>query len=130
MSTTRKIMFLFLVLALMTPVRASEVVVTQTTMQNAQSTGNGTVVGAAAMSKCRETAIYLVPSAGITSGAVTIESAHDAAFTGTWAPMGSALSLVASTEQIVQITGVHLNLRARISTTVVGGTVTAILVCN
>lgn len=111
---------------------ASEQMVAQVTMLNAQSAINttGTVVGSSILSKCRESAIYLIPSISVSAGAIQVESSHDAAFTGTWAPMGSTITLVANTLTIVQITGIHLNLRTRISTGVTLGSVTTIFVCN
>lgn len=128
----RKVLLLCLLLLFIVPLHSSEQVVGQVTMLNAASTLNaaGTVVGSAIISKCRESAIYIIPSAGITAGAVQVESAHDSAYSGTWAPMGSALTLVASAAQIVQITGIHLNLRTRVSTGVTGGNVSAIFICN
>lgn len=100
---------------------------------NAASASNatGTVMGSGTMSRCRESAIYIQWSAGTTSGGVTVETAHDSAFTGTWATLGAAIPWVSgSREDVLQITGIHGAIRTRISTVIGGGTVSTWLVCN
>ncbi len=111
-------------------VRADTKPVVQMTLQNAQTTGNGTVAGASYLTQCRETAIYVVWGAGTGAGVFTIETAHDASYTGTWAPLATVTWAVVSKADVVQITGIHMAMRARISTTVTGGTASAYLVCN
>lgn len=113
-----------------TPLHADTKPVVSMTLQNAQTTGNGTVVGAGYMGQCRESAIYVVWGAGTNAGVFTIESAHDNTYTGTWAPLATVTWSAASKQDIVQITGVHMALRARISTTVTGGTASAFFICN
>lgn len=104
--------------------------ITLTTLQNAQTTGNGTTLQSGAMSQCRETAIYVAWGAGTNAGVVTIESSYDAANAGTWAPLATSTWSVANKQDIIQITGIHANLRARISTNVTGGTVSVFAICN
>jgi hypothetical protein len=103
---------------------------TTTTIQNAQTTGNGTVIGPGYMPRCRESAIYIQWSAGTGAGGVTVETAHDPNYTGTWAPLATVAWAAASKEDVVQVTGIHAALRARISTTVTGGTVSVFATCN
>ena len=93
-------------------------------------TTTGTTVGSPFVSQCRESAIYVEWGVGTTAGVVTIESASSAAYTGTWAPLGTVTWSAASKADIIQITGVHLALRARISTGVTGGTINAWFTCN
>ena len=89
----------------------------------------GTVLGPAYASQIRESTFYIVFGPGTTAGAVTIESAHDPAYTGTWATQSTAVSWsAASRVHTVSITGVFLALRARISTGIDGGTVSVIVV--
>lgn len=102
------------------------------TLLNAASAAQatGTIAGASIMPACRETVIYLNWSAGVNAGAVTVESSENSAYAGTWAPLQTVTQTGASREDIVQITGIHLNLRTRVSTLVTGGTVTTTLGCN
>lgn len=105
--------------------------VTMTMLSSASAlNATGTAAGASIMPACRESVIYVKWSAGVGAGAVTIESSDDSAYSGTWAPLATVTQTGASREDIVQITGIHLNLRSRISTLVTGGTVSTILGCN
>lgn len=89
------------------------------------------VLATGTMPQCRESAIYVQWTAGTTAGVVSIESAHDAAFTGTWAALTTATWATANKEDIIQITGIHGALRARVSTLVAGGSgVNVFAVCN
>lgn len=64
-------------------------------------------------------------SAGIASGKVQPETADASDYSGTWAQIGGGeVAVVASTELIIQFTGVYKFIRCRISTVLVGGTVT------
>jgi hypothetical protein len=114
------------------PVHATETTRVTMTMLNAASTiqATGTLAGASIMPACRESVIYVQWSAGTSAGVVTVESADSSAYAGTWAPLATVTWSAASKEDIVQITGIHLNLRTRVSTGVVGGTVTTIMGCN
>ena len=89
----------------------------------------GTVLGPAFASQARETTFYVVFGPGTTAGGVTIESAHDPAYSGTWSAQSTAVAWAAASRvHTVSITGVFLALRARISTAIEGGTVTVIMV--
>jgi hypothetical protein len=124
-------MLLAVVLALVvwTPLRATEEMRISQRMLNAVATGSS-AVGEYTTGYCRESAVYVVWGAGTTAGAVTIESSYLDTYTYTWAPLAVIPWSAAASQDIVQITGVHVNLRTRISTTVVGGTVSTWLVCN
>lgn len=91
---------------------------------------SGTTVGAAVLPQCRESAIYIRWNASAAAGSVTLESASDTAYTGTWAPMAVIAFTTASKEDIIQVTGIHLNLRTRVSSAITSGTVSSWLVCN
>lgn len=110
---------------------AMEAVSTSQTLQNAATaTGNGTAVGSP-MTNCRESAVYVSWLTGVASGVVTVESADNTGYTGTWASLAVVTyASGAPKEDIVQITGIHGALRARISTAVTGQGVTVRLVCN
>ena len=111
----------------------SEIAVHNTTMLNAHSVDEtaSTAIGAAFMPRCRESAAYVVWGTGVTAGVVEVETAHDGAYTGTWAPLATVtFSGTAPKSDVVQVTGIHLALRTRISTVISGGTVSTYFVCN
>jgi hypothetical protein len=111
--------------------RATEVTgVTTTTMLNAVTTGTGTVIGPGYMPRCRESAVYINWSSGVSAGAVVVETAHDPNYTGTWATLSTVNWTAASKEDIVQITGIHAAIRTRVSSTIMNGTVSSFLTCN
>jgi hypothetical protein len=91
----------------------------------AVTTGSGSISPADTNNR-REHAFYIIGSAGVAAGAVQIETAHDQAYAGTWAPLGSAVTVTASTQAIVQVTGALLAVRARVSTTITDGTVSVV----
>lgn len=83
------------------------------------------------ISQCRQAAVYIVWGAGTSAGAVQVESAHLDTFAGTWAPIGTAVAWsAANKEDIVQLSGIHGALATRISTAIVGGSVSTWVVCN
>lgn len=114
------------------PVRATEVTGTSVQLLSAATASGATgTVTSAFMPRCRESAIYIQWGAGTSSGGVTIESAHSESYTGTWAPLVTKAWAAASSEDIVQITGIHGAIRTRISTVIGGGgTINTWLVCN
>lgn len=130
-----RILLLVLALAIgwhLTP-RASETAVRNIRLLNAQSVDEtvSDAVGPAYMPQCRESAVYVDWGTGVASGVVEVETAHDAAYTGTWAPLATVtFAGTAPDQDIVQITGIHLALRTRISTVLAGGTVSTYFVCN
>ena len=85
-----------------------------------------TVIGSSIASQVQQSVFYVVWSAGVSAGVVQIEAAHREDYTGTWASVGTVTFATASTVHRVNVTGVHLALRARISTAVAGGTVDVI----
>lgn len=97
-------------------------------LQNAQTTGNGNAQDLRGMG--REHTIYITGSAGVSAGAVQFETAPTTDYSGTWAAIGSPVTVTASTTAIAQVTGCFGAVRARISTTVVDGTVTVELFSN
>jgi hypothetical protein len=86
----------------------------------ATTTGTGTVL-AIPMSFRNHTWI-ITGAAGITAGSVQIETGTDPTLdTGTWAAVGAAVTPLASTDLLVQATGIFEFLRARVATTISGG---------
>ena len=78
-----------------------------------------------------ELTYYIMFSPGTSAGAVQIESAHLSGYTGTWAAEGSPVAWVAADRvHKLSITGVSFVSRARISTGIVGGTVSVYAVGN
>ena len=63
--------------------------------------------------------------AGTSAGAVTVESAGNAGYGGTWAQEAAVNWAAASRAHVVNIPGPRDSVRARISTAIVGGTVNA-----
>ncbi len=86
-------------------------------------------IGGSFIPQIREFAAHCNWSTGVSVGEVKIEAADDDAYTGTWAPLATVTYSAGSPNQdIVQITGTAVAYRARISTGVVGGTVTVTVV--
>lgn len=115
------------------PVGASENPVQTRTMLNAQSTINtsGSVISSSVFPQCRESAVYVDWSTGVSAGVVMVETAYDANYAGTWATLSTVtFASTAPKEDIVQITGTGMALRTRISTAVSNGTVSTYFVCN
>jgi hypothetical protein len=72
--------------------------------------------------------LYVRGNGAVSAGAVTLETAHDVAYAGTWAVVGAAQT-VPSNGQLLFSTAVALAaIRVRVSTNVVGGTVTVFCV--
>ena len=91
----------------------------------------GTTLGPSYCSQAREWTFTVVFRTGTTAGAVMIEAAHDADFTGTWAQQGSTVTWAAANRaHTVSITGSFLALRARISTVITGGGVDVYVVAT
>jgi hypothetical protein len=99
-------------------------------LQDAAVSGNGTTLNPSETNLKREHAFYVRGNGALSAGAVQIETSVDGNDSGTWAPLGTAVTLVANTTSIVQITGALLAVRARITTAVDGGTVTVVYVGN
>ncbi len=93
--------------------------------QDAQTTGNGTIV--ACPPSVRNHTWIVTAAAGVTSGAVIIETSDDPADSGTWAvvPMlnsiANPLTVAAGADLMMEHSGILNFVRARISTTIAGG---------
>lgn len=74
----------------------------------------------------REISGYVIGNGAVSAGAVQFETAHDPAYTGTWAPLDGAITVLADAQTFFQLTGHFRAFRVRISTAVVGGTVTVV----
>jgi hypothetical protein len=96
-------------------------------VQSGATTGNGEELDLRTIGGRRLLAL-IQGSAGVSAGAVTLEQAIDPGYTGTWEPLGAAVTVVASTTDSLSVDGPFSVVRARISTNVVGGTVTVVLV--
>jgi len=93
-------------------------------LQDATTTGNGNVL--AIPTSFRHHTFMVKAAAGVTSGAVTIETSNDSDDAGTWAaivPAGSVNNplTVAVADLLIAYTGLLRFVRARISTTIAGG---------
>lgn len=100
-----------------------------TTLLNAVTTGSAAIAENVGV-RCKYTAVYVSWSAGTSAGVVTIETAHTSAYAGTWAPLTTVTWAAANTEAVYQLNGTYESIRTRVSTTVVGGTVTTYFTCN
>ena len=96
------------------------------TLQDEATSGNGVAVSVptAGDENVREHMFYITGSAGVSAGAVTLETAPTVDFTGTWGEIVAAVTVPADETTPVSVRGIYLAVRARISATVVGGTVT------
>ena len=90
------------------------------TLQAATTTGNGNIV--AIPTSFRNHTIIITAAAGVTSGAIQIETANDPNDANTWAPLtASPTTVVAASDVLVEYEG-HLNfVRARVTTNISGG---------
>lgn len=89
-------------------------------LQNAQTTGNGTSKAFTAGIP-RELKFYIFGTGTIAGGAVQVEEAHDPNYAGTWAAIGSPVTVAQDTIKTVATTGAFGAVRARISTAITGG---------
>jgi len=96
---------------------------------NAVTTGTSAAV--AVRGQGREVSCYIYGSGTIAGGAVQFEEAHDEAYTGTWAAIGTPQTVVDATVKVVHSTGCVGAVRARVSTNITGGgTVSVDIVLN
>lgn len=89
------------------------------TLQSAATSGNGTAVKMDG--QLRGLTFYIEASGTITAGAVQIEEARAADWSGTWAAVGSPVTLATNTVAVVRSTASFNAVRARISTGLTGG---------
>lgn len=100
------------------------------TLQDAQTTGNGTAVN---LQLAVSSTIYCEGTGTTSGGVITIEEARDVATAGTWSSLTTinASSITAGANIAVHLSGVYLAVRARISSTITGGgTITCELLAN
>lgn len=88
-------------------------------MQTAATTGNGTVI--APPFPFRNHNIMITGITGTTAGAISIETSNDPNDAGTWALATTAVTVIQTTDLLTQLTGIFMFLRARVSTTISGG---------
>jgi len=96
-------------------------------LQQAQASGNGL---AAELNGVRQITAYVTGNGAVSAGAVQLETAPNATFTGTWAALGTAVTVVANATVVATTIGSFKAIRARISTPITGGTVTVQVVGN
>jgi len=92
-------------------------------LQTAATTGNGVAVDL--KGECREIVAYIEGSGGVTAGKVKIETADDVAYAGTWALVGTEVTVAAKSIVNLFKTGCFKAIRARVSVTIVGTLATA-----
>lgn len=114
------------------PVHASEQTVIAKKLIDTKS-AISTTAATGIIGTARSCAVYADWSAGVTTGVVTVETAVDQNYAGTWAALTGGTLTFANTapnQNVVLISNVLWALRTRISTGVVGGTVNTWIVCN
>ncbi len=96
--------------------------------QVSSTTGAGTVL--ALPPSFRNHTWYITANAGVTSGAVQLESGTDPTLdTGTWGLItANPITVTAGVDLLVQATGIFTCIRARVSTTIAGGTTAGVTV--
>lgn len=94
------------------------------TLQNAASADEAPGLVIAIPDSFKYHTFYIIGSAGVNAGVVQCETADDPDYAGTWAAVGSPVTVVASAQLIIQAVGVFKALRCRISTAIGVGTVT------
>lgn len=88
-----------------------------------QSTDETTSTAVKLGGQVRDVTVYVVAGAGVSAGVVTIEEAHDPDYSGTWAEVTTVTTSAASVCNAVHLSGTYKALRTRISTAIVGGTI-------
>lgn len=94
----------------------------------AATTGTGTAYDV--LAAAREIKFYVIGSAGVTAGAVTLEEAHDPTYTGTWYPLDTPIDVLNDGVVTRARSGCFRAVRARVTTTITGGSVTVKLMGN
>ena len=101
------------------------------TLLNAQSVDETSVAtqfqGADPPTSC---VVYIEWGAGTSAGVIQIEEAFVSTYAGTWAQLQVVSWAAASVTDAIHLTGVYGAVRTRISTAIVGGTVTTRLYCR
>ena len=78
-----------------------------------------------------EFTVYIVWGANVSAGKIQIQTAHDPAYAGTWANVGSTIDwAAASSEKYASVTGCFRALRLYVDTTVANGPVSAYVVAS
>lgn len=105
------------------PVAAQQTQIVKTTLLSAVSAGttSATIDGPI---NGNSISIIIETSAGVSSGVVTVEEASSASYAGTWSVISAVSTTAASTTTVVHVGGLFGAVRVRISTAIVGGTVT------
>lgn len=94
------------------------------TLLTAQSLSATTSDALPVLARGQHCTIFVESSAGVSAGVVTIEEAHDSAYSGTWSSITTVTTSAASTCTAVHFLGAYGAVRVRISTAITGGTVT------
>jgi hypothetical protein len=96
---------------------------------DAVTTGSGTL-NQADMANVTELGVYVLFGASVSAGVLVIETAPTDDYAGTWAVLATINWSAASKCHYTAVTGAMGAVRVRITTTVVGGTVTVKAVAN
>jgi len=97
------------------------------TLLNAVATGTSEAL--ALPPSFRHHTIIITASLGVTSGAIQIECSNDPSDANTWAPIGGGpVAVVAVRDIVVNFEGLFNFIRARISTTIAGGSTPTVTV--
>jgi hypothetical protein len=97
-------------------------------LQDATTTGNGNII--CPPPSFRNHTLIVTSAAGVTAGAVQPEVSNYPTDAGTWAPIGGGPVTVpaASTDLLIEFTGLYAAIRARITTTISGGATPSVTV--
>jgi hypothetical protein len=97
-------------------------------LQKTATSGNGEAVE---LNGVRVVTAYVIGNGAVSAGAVQLEQSHSKDYTGAWAAIGAATTVVANGVVATSIGPVALKaIRARITTPVTGGTVTVHVVAS
>ena len=91
---------------------------------------NGTTGAVNVLGQAREHAVYVEYGAGVSAGEVTVETASEKAFSGTWDVLTVIAWAAASRSHSYRTTGAYGAIRVRVTSAIVGGTVTVTYVGN
>lgn len=80
------------------------------------------------LNNIKELTFYIMFSTGVDGGAVKLEESPLELFTGTWAPIGTAVTFGNNVVKTVKASGVDMFARVRVSTLITNGTVSVYVI--
>jgi phage gp46-like protein len=101
-------------------------VLNQLLQNTASALGDGTKYDVLAAS--HDLTFYIIGNGAVSAGAVTLKESHDATYAGDWPAIGPAIDVPANGVKVVRVArGTYRAVKAEITSVIVGGSVTVIV---